>query len=61
MFIYFSKIITVLMRLNLKPLNVTLRSYLKAAIEMDGNRHNVFVKLHLVKSNWNSLNSTAIH
>lgn len=53
----FSKIITVLMRPNLKPLNVTLKEYLKAAIEMDGSRANMFVKLYLVESNWNSLNT----
>lgn len=45
------------MRPNLKPLNMTLKEYLKAAAEMDGSRQNVFVKLYLVKSNWNSLNT----
>lgn len=53
----FTKIITVLMRPNLKPLNMTLKEYLKAVAEMDGSRQNVFVKLYLVKSNWNSLNT----
>lgn len=53
----FSKIITVLIRPNLKPLNMTLKEYLKAAIEMDGSRQNMFVKLYVVKSNWNSLNT----
>lgn len=45
------------MRPNPKPLNMTLKEYLEAAVEMDGSRENVFVKLYLVKSNWNSLNT----
>lgn len=36
---------------------MTLKEYLKAAIEMDGSRQNMFVKLYVVKSNWNSLNT----
>lgn len=54
---FFSKIIIVLMRPNLKPLNGTLKEYLQAAIEMDGSRQDLFVKLDVVESNWNSLNT----